>query len=146
MTTLFLDLRYALRMLRKSPGFAAIAIGTLALGIGANAAIFSVVDAVLLRPLPFPDPDRLAVYNRHRSLNLTGSGEPERVAAAAVSANFFSTVGVQPEIGRGFLPGEDRPDGKAVVLLHGLFERRFGADRGIVGGAVTLDGSPYPVV
>ena len=179
MTKLLLDFRYALRMLRKSPGFAAIAIGTLALGIGANAAIFSVVDAVLLRPLPFPDPDRLvllwektrdletmmvaypdykdwrdqtdvfeglAVYNRHRSLSLTGSGEPERVAAAAVSASFFSTVGVQPEIGRGFLPGEDRPDGKAVVLLHGLFERRFGADRGIVGRAVTLDGSPYPVV
>jgi putative ABC transport system permease protein len=140
MTALLQDLRYAVRTLAKSPVFGFVAVGTLALGIGANTAIFSVVDAVLLRPLPFPDPDRLvllwektadlptmmvaypdyldwrdqngvfeslAVYNRYRNLNLTGTGEPERVAAAAVTASFFSAVGVRPEIGRGFLPKED---------------------------------------
>src|SRR6266508_3875508 len=179
MTALLQDLRYALRTLAKKPGFAAAAVGTLTLGIGANTAIFSVVNAVLLRPLPFPNPDRLmllwektaelptmmvaypdyldwrdqngvfenlAVYNRYRSINLTGSGDPERVSAAAVSANFLATVGVQPEIGRGFLPEEDRPDAKAVVLLHGFFERRFGADRSLVGRTMTLDGSPHTVV
>jgi len=179
MTALLQDLRYALRTLAKKPGFAAAAVGTLTLGIGANTAIFSVVNAVLLRPLPFPNPDRLmllwektaelptmmvaypdyldwrdqngvfenlAVYNRYRSVNLTGSGDPERVSAAAVSANFLATVGVQPEIGRGFLPEEDRPDAKVVVLLHGFFERRFGADRSLVGRTMTLDGSPHTVV
>src|SRR3989442_9333768 len=179
MTAFLQDLRYALRTLAKKPGFAVAAVGTLALGIGANAAIFSVVNAVLLRPLPFPNPDRLvllwektadlptmmvsypdyldwraqngvfeslAVYNRYRSVNLTGSGDPERVSAAAVSANFFATVGVRPEIGRGFFPEEERPDAKAVVLFHGFFERRFGADRSLVGRTVTLDGSPHTVV
>jgi putative ABC transport system permease protein len=180
MSALLQDFRYALRTLAKKPAFAAAAIGTLALGIGANTAIFSVVNAVLLRPLPFPNPDRLvllwektadlptmmvaypdyldwraqndvfenlAVYNRYRNLNLTGGGgDPERVSAAAVSANFFATVGVQPEIGRGFLPEEDRPDSRAVVLLHGFFERRFGAERSLVGRTVTLNGSPHTVV
>jgi putative ABC transport system permease protein len=179
MTGLLQDIQYALRTLAKKPGFAAAAVGTLALGIGANTAIFSVVNAVLLRPLPFPNPDRLvllwektlelptmmvaypdyldwrdqngvfeslAVYNRYRSVNLTGSGDPERVSAAAVSASFFATVGVQPEIGRGFLSEEDRPDARAVVLLHGFFERRFGADKSLVGRTVTLEGSPHTVV
>jgi putative ABC transport system permease protein len=179
MSALLADIRYALRTMVKKPAFAAAAIGTLALGIGANTAIFSVVNAVLLRPLPFPNPDRLvllwektaelptmmvaypdyldwraqngvfenlAVYNRYRSLNLTGGGDPERVSAAAVSANFFATVGVRPEIGRAFLPEEDRPGAKAVVLFHGFFERRFGADRSLVGRTVTLNGSPHTVV
>jgi putative ABC transport system permease protein len=173
------DLRFGIRGLRRNPGFALIAIVTLALGIGANAAIFSVVDAVLLRPLPWREPDRAVMIwsrwtafdktwvasgevvdyrRRTRTLsevaawaesqvNLTGNGDPERVAAGAVSADLFSTLGVGPATGRVFAAAEDVPNGpRLVVLGHGLWSRRYGADPGIVGRAVEIDGEPHEVV
>jgi putative ABC transport system permease protein len=182
--TLARDLRYAVRVLRKRPGFATAAIVVLALGIGANTAILSVVHAVLLRPLPYPDPDRVVFvwhvppqagfpgrtrfsvspanyYDwedqsrsfermaliRFRPFNLSGGTEPETLRAHRVSSGFFSLFGVQPILGRTLLPEEDHPGkGRVVVLSERLWTRRFGADRGIVGRKITLDGQPYTVV
>ena len=174
------DLRYGLRMLLRSKSFTAIAVLALALGIGANSAIFSVVNTVLLRPLPYKNPDALMTvwedathmgfpFNTpspanfidwrdqntvfegmaalaQRSFNLTGAGEPERFDGRRVSANLFTLLGVQPELGRGFLPEEDQPGTRVVILSHGVWQRRFGGDRGIVGKPLTLDGESYTVV
>jgi putative ABC transport system permease protein len=173
------DLRYGARTLIRNPGFAAIAVLTLALGIGANAAIFSVVNAVLLRPLPWHEPDRAVMIwskwtafdktwvatgeivdyrKRSRTLseiaawselsvNLTGDREPERVAAANVSANMFSTLGVNPMIGRTFNAQEDLPQGpRLVVLGFGLWNRRYAADPALVGRTVLINGNAYEVV
>jgi putative ABC transport system permease protein len=170
----------ALRTLRRSPGFALVAVVTLALGIGANTAIFSVVDAVLVRPLPFSEPERLVSVSeltpgakreefavapatfldwragvrsfssvaawQTRWLNLTGSGEPSRLRAAAVSASLFSTLGVSPALGRGFGPESEQPGNDAVVVLgNGLWRERFGGDPRVVGTTVSMDGRPYVV-
>jgi putative ABC transport system permease protein len=175
------DLRYGLRALRKRPAFTAVAVVTLALGIGANTAIFSVVNTVLLRPLPYKDPERLVMvwedatkhgYPRDtpaaanfvdwreqnkvfegmaaladQSFNLTGVGDPERLEGQRVSANLFNLLGVEPKLGRGFLPEEDAPGaGRAVILSHGLWQRRFGADPKVVGRALDLNGQSYTVV
>ncbi|HWS88053.1 MAG TPA: ABC transporter permease [Pyrinomonadaceae bacterium] len=175
------DLRYGVRTLWKNKAFTAVAIVALALGIGANSAIFSVVNTVLLRPLPYADPERLVMvwednskigYPRDtpaaanyvdwrdqnqvfegmaatadRSFNLTGVGEPERFDGKRVSANFFKLLGVEPQLGRGFMPEEDVPGSdKVVVLSHGLWQRRFGADPGLVGKSITLNGEPHTVV
>src|SRR5579864_942079 len=175
------DLRYALRMLRKSPGFALVAILTLALGIGANTAIFSVLDAVLLKPLPFHDPASLTMvwednpshgllhntvappnllhWERQNHcfsamaafvdlpVNLTGAGQPEQVDVEYVFPDFFSLLGVNPVLGRGFLPGEDQP-GKSnvVVLSYGLWKSKFGADPNIIGKTVQLSGAANTVI
>ena len=181
MQTFLQDIRYGLRGLWKRPGFTAVALITLALGIGANAAIFSVVNAVLLRPLQFRDPERLVILwedisfagfprntpapanyvdwknqlqsyediaaSAESSLNLTGDGEPERVTSRQVTANFFSVLGVQPLLGRGFLPEEDQPHGnKVVVLSYPLWQSRYGGDRNILNREILLDGEKHTVV
>src|SRR5204862_340293 len=163
------DIRYALRVLAKSPAFTTIAVIALALGIGANSAIFSVINAVLLRPLPFKHPEQLVMvwenaahlgFPRNtpspanfldwqkqasaftgmaamaeRSFNLSGVGEPERLEGRRVSANLFELLGVQALLGRTFVPDGDRPGTHVVLLSHSLWQRRFGSDPSIVGGA-----------
>ena len=170
------NLRYALRSLFKQPGFAAVVVVTLALGIGASTAIFSVVNAVLLRPLPFPHAERLqVVWGNYRSLNIerlpakaaeyedyakqaevfdavaayanhsfnvTTGSEPERIRGAYVSANLFSMLEAQPSAGRVFTGDEQR----VVVLSDGFWQRRFGADRGVINQTVTLDNESYTVI
>jgi putative ABC transport system permease protein len=175
------DLRFGVRMLLKNPGFTVVAVLALALGIGANSAIFSVVNTVLLRPLPYQDPERLMMVWEDRSksgfprdtpaagnftdwrdqsqafegmaaiasqsFNLTGTGEPERIDGKRVSANLFQLLGVEPQLGRAFLPEEDQPGGNRVaVMSHGLWQRRFGSDPNLVGQALTLNGASYTVV
>jgi putative ABC transport system permease protein len=169
--TLAEDIRYSLRMLRKSLGFTAVAVLTLALGIGANTAIFSLVNGVLLRVLPYARPDRLvaitdsypqgalvrmreslgtmevAGYSDGHELNLTGLGDPVRLYGTAVSANFFSLLGVQAEKGRTFSPGEDRPGKDGVVILsHALWQQKFGGERDVVGRRVSLEGESREIV
>jgi putative ABC transport system permease protein len=181
MNTLLQDLRYGARMLMKNPGFTLVAVLTLALGIGANAAIFSVINSVLLRPLPYPQPERLVwIWGTNPSADikqegaslpdfadwkaqgqsfaamggftnfspiLTEAGEPERLPGALVTDGFFTALGVSPQLGRVFTPDEDRPDNRRVAVLgHGIWQRRFGGDPGIVGRKITLNGAPYLVV
>jgi putative ABC transport system permease protein len=180
MSTLLQDLRYAVRTLRRTPGFTLVAATTLALGIGANTAIFSVFYGVLVRPLSYPDPDRLVqlaqtsssyrgqmgiTYREFRFLeersevfsavaattpvgfNIFTGSEALRVAGLRVSRGYFDVLGVQPALGRGFLPEEDLPGGAtAVVLSHGLWQRHFGGDPAILGRTVSLDGAPHIVV
>jgi putative ABC transport system permease protein len=176
------DFRYALRQLRKNPGFTAVAIAILALGIGANTAIFSVVNGVLLRPLPFKEPARLvrvwhvpppasfpgmttfavsaanftdwenqnhvfdgmAIYTYH-GFATTGA-KPEQVAAGAVSAGFFSTLGVPPMLGRVLSPDEDQVGHSHVVVLsYRFWQEHFGSNPDIVGHDINLDGEAYLV-
>jgi len=173
------DLRYAFRALRQHPGFTLTAVLTLGLGIGANVASFSVVNAVLLRPLPFEHADRLVrVWGLHPEIGhesaslpdfldwraqtpslaslsavsntrftLTGTGEPEMIRGAFVTADFFQTLGVDPLRGRTFTPGEDtRAAGRVTVLGEGLWRRRFGGDPAVLGRSIRLNGTPYTVV
>jgi putative ABC transport system permease protein len=178
---LWQDLRYALRMLAKNPGFTIVAVIALALGIGANSAIFSVVNTVLLQPLPYKDSDRLVMVwedaSKHgyprdtpavanyidwrdqnqvfegmaaiadQSFNLTGAGDPERLEGRRVSANLFSLLGVDPQLGRAFANEEDQPNSNRVAIIsHRLWQRRFGSDANIVGKALTLNGESVTVV
>jgi predicted permease len=179
MTNFWQDIRYAFRVLSNSRGFAAIAILTLALGIGANTALFSVVNSVLLNPLPFPNPGELyAVYSktaefaqssisyqnfldwqkqnhsfsalsafRSDDYNLTGSGEPERLHAHMISAEFFPALGLNPLMGRNFRPEEDRAGaGLVVVLGDGLWKRKFASSTEVLGKSITLNGKSYTIV
>jgi putative ABC transport system permease protein len=186
MTGLSQDFRFALRQLRKSPGFTLVAVLTLALGIGANTTIFSVMNATLLKPLAFPDPNRLVLVwqtygkepgnfnivsapnywdferqnrvfegialcdsvGRGYNLSATGSSrEPEQVPGLRVSASFFPVLGVQPFLGRTFLPEEEvRGKDHEVILSYGLWQRRYGADRTLVGKTIKIDGEDFTLV
>ncbi|HXT74768.1 MAG TPA: ABC transporter permease [Candidatus Eisenbacteria bacterium] len=169
------DLRYGARSMRRAPGFTAVAVIALALGIGANAAIFSVVNAVLIRPLAYKDSDRLvtilnngdgpvAVANYidwrdqsqsfetmaaadYWSANLTGVDTPERLLGLKVTQNLLPMLGVQPLLGRLFVEGEDRVGAEhEVILSYKLWQRRFSSDPKIVGKTVLLDGNSYAIV
>jgi putative ABC transport system permease protein len=186
MASIVQDFLYALRALRKHPTFAAVAVVTLALGIGANVAIFSLVNAVIFKPLPFADPDRLMIvhllrpdrdhpgvlgtmiwsypkydaFRSHQRLfdsiafftddqwNVTGSNAPERVFGESVEATYFTTLGVSPEIGRGFTVEETRAPGSAPIAMlgHGFWQRRFGGDPSVLGTAIGLNGTPHTIV
>ena len=178
------DLSYAVRIFVKNPGFTLVAVLTLALGIGANTVMFSVVNAVVLRPLAFPNSERLmrvwhvppprqfpgttrfpvspanyldwknendvftlmTIYQPRR-LTLTGISEPESVRATAVSAEFFDVFGVKAILGRVFASGEDEPGhDRLVVLSESLWRSRFGADTGIVGRSIVVEGEPRTVI
>jgi putative ABC transport system permease protein len=180
MGALLQDVRYGVRMLIKNPGFTAIAVLTLALGIGANTAIFSVVNAELLRPLPFRDSERLvsvatansrmhssngsasypdfmdwrsqnqvfekmAVYTT-ATFTLTGQENAAHLEGASVSAEMFDLLGVSPELGRTFQPGEDGPNHHVIIISHHLWKQQFGGDPGIIGRVITLDNSGFTIV
>ncbi len=177
-TELRQDVTFAVRQLVAHPAFSLIAVLTLALGIGASTAIFSVVNAVVLRPLPVPRPEQLTYIFGHiagqlsdvsvgnyvvleksqrsfssvaamdyYSFNLSEGEGAERTIGARVSASFFDVFGIQPAVGRVFNAEEDQPGrDQVVVLSHRLWQRRFGADRGIVGRDIRLNGQPYTVL
>src|ERR1700739_426756 len=163
--------RYGLRTLVKNPGFTAVAVLPLALGIGANTAIFSLVDGILLRPLPFSKPNELvsvtgtfpkggfvamreqvksldvASYFEGHEFNLTGQGEPARLTGTLVSAEFFLVLGARPELGRAFYPGEDKAgQNNCVILSHALWQQRFASDPSIVGRSIELEGISRQIV
>ena len=179
------DFRHSIRSLVKQPLFSAIVVLTFALGIGANSAIFSVVNAVILRPLPFPQPqnlvmpllydlrtgaveinedqtcsypdfadwrsqngvfEQMSVYANNALTTLTDAGEATHIQGEAVSANLFSVLRVQPILGRAFLPNEDEPGKRVVILSHALWQRRFAGDRAIIGKPLTLNGEKFEVV
>ncbi len=178
METLFRDLRYSIRLLFKNPGYSVVAILTLALGIGVTTAVFSVVNAVLLRPLPYQDPNRLMMIYEARqqnegylsvpdfisyqeqneafeqmavswseNFNLATGDKPETLPGELVSANFFSTLNVAPAMGRAFVPGDDKTNGSHIVVItYGLWQRRFGADPGLLGKTLLLNGANFTVV
>ena len=175
------DVRFAWRALARRPGFALVAVLTLAVGIGANTAVYSIAEAVLLRPLPFREPERLVLvwetnpgrdvgrnvvnpgnYLEWRdrndvfeslaafspfNMNLSGDGEATRLEMGATTTNFFTTLGVGPALGRGFVPEDGAPGARDVVLLaEGFWRRRFGADPAVVGRDILLNEKPATVV
>ncbi len=178
--TVLQDVRYGARMLAKHKAFTAIAVITLALGIGANTAIFSVVNELLLRPLPYRDADRIVTLwevspeGRHQNttsrqnfrawkaqgssfeqmaafsdqrVNLTGTGEPEELSVTFATAEFFKVLGVEPILGRTFLPEDNEPGKQDVaVLSYGLWQRRFGGQTNIVGQSVTLNSEQFTII
>jgi putative ABC transport system permease protein len=182
MNGLLHDLRYGIRMWIKNPVFTAVAIFTLALGIGANSAIFSVINAILFRELPYENPEQLVLLwgNNPRAqlasrelptsaanflswkeqsqsftqlagfrawpFIVTGGNNPERIWGARVSGNLFQLLGVKPILGRDFLPEEDAAGGPSVVIIsHNLWQRRFAADRGVIGKDLQVDGKNYQI-
>jgi len=179
MNNLLQDIRYGLRGLWRQPGFTIVAVFSLALGIGANTAIFSVVNGVLLNPLPYPQPEQLVTFHQSKpnfeagaipypnfrdlqkqnqtfssmavsrafGFSLIGAGEPERVNARLVSADFFSVLGLKPLLGRTFMPHEDEPGSGPVALIsEDLWQRKFGSAADVLQKGITLDDKSYAVV
>ncbi len=182
MNTLLQDIRYGFRMLLKHKGFTAVAVIALGLGIGANTAIFSLVNGVLLRPLPFPDAERIIyIEGNNPAAGVTQSNisfldftdwsqqtdlfastaaywtgnaqfgadgaEPERVPRAGVTSGFFSVLGVEPVLGRTFVPEDDKGWPQIVAIIsHGLWKRRFGSDPAIVGKQVEISARPLTII
>lgn len=183
MNLLLQDLRYATRMLAKTPGFTAVALITLTLAIGANTAIFSIVNGMLIQPLPFSEPNELIQFmrgleqgalsgsvsvpkylywqensrdlyegvaafdNLGSGFNMAGDGTPERLIGSRVTHEFFGVFDARPVLGRDFVAEEDRPGApKVAILSHGLWQRRFAADRTLVGKTIQLNGEAYTVV
>src|SRR5262245_9078041 len=175
------DLRFSLRMLRRQPVYAAASTLTLALGIGATTAVFAVVDATLLRPLDYANPDRLVGLNamrpdpegrplayalsqiellrwrdakafeqieslEPRTMALTGAGDPEVVKGGLASSGLFRMLGGQPQFGRTYTAEEEQANAAVAVLSDGLWRRRFGGDRSVLGRTVTLDGRTFEVI
>ena len=175
------DFRFAFRQLLKSPAFTIVAVVTLGLGIAASTAIFSVVDAVLLHPLPYPDSERIVTVSqtvrstgvstqdaspanfidwaaqnsvfsamactRGWQANLSGGEEPERIRATMASSQFFTLFGVNPTLGRAFGTEDAKPgNARVVVLSHGLWTRRYGADRNVIGRDLILDGEKFSAI
>ena len=173
------DLRYGLRMLAKSPAFTIVAALSLALGIGANTAIFSMVNVILLKPVPVSEPDRLVsvfmldqrnpgnlpfshlnykdVRDQNQvfsgmaafafaQLNWSNAAESEQIPAQVVSGSYFSVLGVEPALGRAFMPEEDEKPTPVVVVSHGFWERSLGSDPAIVGKTLTLNRTPFTIV
>ena len=164
------DLSVALRQARRERTLTIVALATFALGVGANAAMFSVVRSVLLRPLPYSQPERLAAIWPTRTISnaelvfmqrhvttlasvaafspgwgiaMTGAGEPRQLDGARVSTNFFSVLGVRPILGRTFTPDESAPGHwNVAVLSHALWASQFGSDSAVVGKVVDMDGEP----
>jgi len=177
------EIQHAVRALSRAPGLVAVAVSSLALGIGANATIFNFVNAIEFRPLPFPEPERLVDVSetnpkelcdgcavgtswpaltawrasarsfagleayREDSYALAGEQEPERIGGAVVTAGLFPLLGVRPILGRGLVQSDDRPGAPPVILIgHGLWVRRFGADSGVIGSAVRVNGATRTVI
>ncbi len=173
MSTFLQDLRFAFRVLAKSPGYTAAVILVLALGVGGTSTVFTIVNGVLLEPLPFKNPSQLVTVGGAASVpygdtlkywgqgkifsivatcanggvNLAGAGEPERVPAATVSASFFPLFGAHPEIGRGFAPEDETPDRNHIVVLsHRFWQRNFAGDKAVLGREVALNGEFHTIV
>src|SRR5579864_4175052 len=179
MGTLLQDVRYAVRQLRRTPGFACTAILILAIGIGGTTAIFSALNPILFEPLPYPHASRIMMiwyagedgtrvpqsFHTYRELaersrsfdavavmkpwqpTVIGADQPERIDGQQVSAAYFRTLGVAPVIGRDFLSSDDMFNGpKVVILSNGLWRRRFGSDKSIVGQLIRLDDESFTVI